>query len=603
MRLNSLLYNVSIHRCLLTLTRRSFSKRATRSEVQKTLTSVSETTTKTLTEASAAIPPLPVSSSSSIAKSSDRRHAIEAYAVPRNLEEPTISYLHGALYAVFALTVGTLAFFIYRASRYDSESEVQALHVITAKLRTYRKKSKDALLLAATESGEISMGDKKEATIKWWSSGPNEAETSILLVASDGESAAIWGLVHARLAEILKGKSVRILSFHRSGSRSQCVPLSLRMRDMELVQKITRLRGVPSKTIIVQQGEGSWSGLAYTMLNSEKIQGLVCVAPLLNHRGRQMAWVDAAICASRVAHADDPGLLKRLLDPPPVHVSSELAKALDESSKKRGLMVDFFDNQLGIVNRGNNPDEKAIRDSKRFDEDFRRRQSTLSVLNESETYLVRTCCESLGEKDIKPVVKVLTYSPEVLPSFLPPESLMVFEAAFLTSAHAVGSFLVTSDEKKTILERDRAINRREIVSEMSGGLLNLHADSTAVAEAASSPSYDIARIKHAFGSIFRTVLLATMSNIKQRSDAIEQSRSFKVLEDERVKHLPSHPDFDITLVHYNKEKRDNDNDERLGVFSIPLQLEEAVVDQVIQILEKETRSKERNGYLHFFATK
>jgi len=557
---------------------------------------VSEPSTTLLTEAQRSVP---VSSSFSISTLSDRRNAIEAHIVPRNLEEPTKSYIHGAFYTAFALTVGALAFFIYRASRYDSESEAQALHVITAKLRTCRKEAKDALLRTATDSGEIPLGVDNEGLIKWWSSGPRNSETSILLAASDGENAAIWGLVHARLAELVKDKSVRIVSFHRAGARSQNVPLSLRMRDMELVQKDSRFGKIPSKTIIVQQGEGTWAGLAYSALNSDSVRGLVCVAPLLNHRGRQMAWIDAVLGASRVAHTDDPGLLRRLLDPPPVYVSNELAKALDESSQKRGLMVDFFNNQLGVVNRGNNPEEKAERDSKRFDEDFRRRKSTQSVLNESETNLLRTCCESLQEKTNKPAVKVLTYSPNVLPSFLPPESLMVFEAAFLASAHAVGSFLVKPGEDKISLERNRAANRRKIIAEMSGGLLNLQ---TGEEETVSTSSYDIARIKHAFGSVFQSLSLAAMSSTAERSNAIEQSRPFRILEEERRKHLPLRPEFDITLVHYNSDRKADD--ERLGVFSIPLQLEGAIVDQIIQILDKEIglEDKEKSGYSHYYST-
>ena len=597
-----MLNNVSLIRRSFLISSRSFSRVSTsdvsvKAEQGTAKSLVSESSSTLLTKAHGSVP---VASSLSISKLSDRRNAIEAHIIPRNLEEPTISYIHGAFYTAFALTVGTLAFFIYRASKYDSESEAQALHVITAKLRTCRKEAKDALLRTATESGEIPLGmDNEGGLIKWWSSGPRNSETSILLAASDGENAAIWGLVHARLAELVKDKSVRIVSFHRAGARSQNVPLSLRMRDMELVQNDSRFGKFPSKTIIVQQGEGTWAGLAYSALNSDSVRGLVCVAPLLNHRGRQMAWIDAVLGASRVAHADDPGLLRRLLDPPPVYVSNELAKALDESSQKRGLMVDFFNNQLGVVNRGNNPEEKADRDSKRFDEDFRRRKSTQSVLNESETNLVRTCCESLQEKKNKPAVKVLTYSPNVLPSFLPPESLMVFEAAFLASAHAVGSFLVKPGENKISLERNRAANRRKIISEMSGGLLNLQ---TGEDEPVSSSSYDIARIKHAFGSVFQSLSLAAMSSTAERSNAIVQSKPFRILEEERIKHLPLRPEFDITLVHYNSDRKTDD--ERLGVFSIPLQLEGAIVDQVIQILDKETglEDKEKVGYSHYFST-
>ncbi len=148
MRLHSLLNNVSFIRRSCLTSSRSFS-RVSKSDVSVTLVKaaeqgtaksfVSEPSTTLLTEAQRSVP---VSSSFSISTLSDRRNAIEAHIVPRNLEEPTKSYIHGAFYTAFALTVGALAFFIYRASRYDSESEAQALHVITAKLRTCRKEAK-----------------------------------------------------------------------------------------------------------------------------------------------------------------------------------------------------------------------------------------------------------------------------------------------------------------------------------------------------------------------------------------------------------------------------------------------------------------------------
>jgi hypothetical protein len=118
----------------------------------------------------------------------------------------------------------------------------------------------------------------------------------------------------------------------------------------------------------------------------------------------------------------------------------------------------------------------------------------------------------------------------------------------------------------------------------------------------SSSSYDIARIKHAFGSVFQSLSLAAMSSTAERSNAIVQSKPFRILEEERIKHLPLRPEFDITLVHYNSDRKTDD--ERLGVFSIPLQLEGAIVDQVIQILDKETglEDKEKGGYSHYFST-
>jgi len=592
-RLQPLLKIISNHRRFYFLQRYFSTKRKLETETQLSNTSTSLPTKGTSISSNVSLP--------IVSALSDRRQAIEAYAVPRNLEEPLVNYFNGIIYALFAVTVGTLAFFMYRASQYDSESELQALHLITAQLRTCRKRAKDALINVATDSGEFFYNSGK-GSIKWWSSGPRDAEISILLAASDGETAAVWGLVHAQLSKSLIGKSVRIISFHRTDARTKSIPLTLRMRDMALLQEHSLLNSESSKTIIVQQGEGTWAGLAHASLNSDKVLGLVCVVPLINHRGRQMAWVDAAIGASRVAYADDPGLLKRLLDPPHVYVSTELAKALDESSKTRVLMVDFFNNQLGVVNRGG-PEEKAMRDSKRFDEDFRRRQSTLSILNESEKNLVQKCCETLNEKTSIPKIRVLTYSAEALPSFLPPESLMVYEAAFLSSAHAVGAFLIKPGKEKFTYENESSVYRKLIISEMSGGLLNLQTNETKDTSESeimsASSSYDMARIKHAFVSVFRALSLSTMNSISQRSNAIEQSRPFKIFEEERHKHLPSSPKFDITLVHTNN----NVKEEITGIVSIPLQLENAVVEQILNIMEQEEKKEdnkvELRGYLHW----
>jgi hypothetical protein len=602
-RLQPLLKIISNHRRFFFLQRFFSTKRKLETEIQLSHTSSSTLPSSTLPSSTKGTS---ISSNVSlpiVSALSGRRQAIEAYAVPRNLEEQLVNYFNGVLYALFAVTVGTLAFFIHRASQYDSESEIQALHVITTHLRTCRKRAKDALINVTTDSGEIFYNSGK-GSIKWWSSGPRDAKISILLAASDGETAAVWGLVHAQLSKALIKKSVRIISFHRTDARTKSIPLTLRMRDMALLQEHSLLNSESSKTIIVQQGEGTWAGLAHASLNSEKVLGLVCVVPLINHRGRQMAWVDAAIDASRVAYADDPGLLKRLLDPPQVYISPELAKALDESSKTRGLMVDFFNNQLGVVNRSG-PEEKAIRDSKRFDEDFRRRQSTLSILNEAEKNLVQKCCETLNEKKSIPKIRVITYSAEALPSFLPPESLMVYEAAFLASAHAVGAFLINPGKEKSIFENESSVNRKMIISEMSGGLLNLKTNETRdtseseIMSASSSSSYDIARIKHAFLSVFRALSLSTMNSMSQRSNAIEQSRPFKILEEERRKHLPSSPKFDITLVHTNNDVKE----EITGIVSIPLQLENAVVEQVLNIMEQEEKKEdnkvELRGYLHW----
>ena len=63
--------------------------------------------------------------------------------------------------------------------------------------------------------------------------------------------------------------------------------------------------------------------------------------------------------------------------------------------------------------------------------------------------------------------------------------------------------------------------------------------------------------------------------------------------------MPSSPKFDITLVHTNN----NVKEEITGIVSIPLQLENAVVEQVLNIMEQEEKKEdnkvELRGYLHW----
>lgn len=71
---------------------------------------------------------------------------------------------------------------------------------MAAQLRRQRAAAKQALQRAATLYGELPIGRRAGAGIKFWATGPLDADVMLLLHAEDGETSAMWGFVHEALA-------------------------------------------------------------------------------------------------------------------------------------------------------------------------------------------------------------------------------------------------------------------------------------------------------------------------------------------------------------------------------------------------------------------
>lgn len=466
--------------------------------------------------------------------------------------------------------VSGLVLLMYRASKRDATGDRLAMEAIAAELRLRRVAAKKQLLAAATESGEIPLGNGK--SIKWWSSGPSDADVYVVLAAEDRETAAVWGGVHARLAQsflqarsaattaagagtdvsandveghhiILPTESVRIISFHRvdpaapppTSNALHNRPVSLRAGDVDtlvshlckhrnsavssasvsslrsssvtsnstlsasLYQSILNVFGwlwgsVPAPTsaspssssamhrgdghetprvLVVHQGQGAWAGLAYTSIHHDTCLGAVCVAPLYMNRGRQMAWVDAIVAASRMKRESDPKVLEHLLDPPPVDVSDDFKVRLDALIPRRAEILKFY-SSLGF---GNN--QAAI--DGRFAEDFRRMRSSQPVISELETRML----ESRGDDTLgstgtlisghqqqqlwtqHPIIRAITYAPDALPSFIGSESRAVVESFFLLSANRIGQ-LASDPSSRRMIDEAWAAVQPAVSAELKG---------------------------------------------------------------------------------------------------------------------------------------
>lgn len=279
-----------------------------------------------------------------------RREAVRSDNLPAKYVPHTLTQIQkGSYFSLFALS-GGLVLVMYLLGREDDETTAKDKMALMAQaLRRQRAGAKEALLSCTTDAGEVDLGRGK--AIRWWATGPADADTFVLLHAEDGETAAVWGYVHAALAErlasgasgsgvsvgddSLPARSVRIVSFHRTGvvpAPQRSTPLSLRVRDADAVMQHVCLAGraaarqrsggwarlwarddQPPRAVLVAQGEGAWGGLAWTGLHSGGVgegaarsspyvaAGAVLVAPIQFYRGAYQAWWDAVVCASRTS--------------------------------------------------------------------------------------------------------------------------------------------------------------------------------------------------------------------------------------------------------------------------------------------------------------
>ena len=391
-----------------------------------------------------------------VASSALRRAALEDLPTPRSLEEPFVERARGTASGIFFILIAGAVALIYAATREHSPAiDAKRMTAAAEALRAARVRARAALLAATTASGSIAVGLADGGQrLKWWASGPANAKTVVVFGAESGESAAVWGSVHAELAARVAGSSVRVVSFHRAGALPRApgvaAPLSLYLRDTDVLlaalyeeaqTEASAERGwrawfFPAasasrpRVVFVGSGESAWGALTAAGLRAPAAPtaDAVLVAPVLFYRGRLMAWLDAITGASKVPYEDDPGLLTRLLDAPNVDVSPSLQEALDASAPRRKAMVSFF-SDFGAPGA-----TEAMR--VRFSEDFRRARSGVSVLSSAEQSVVSACATALQRSGSR--ARVLTFGPQTHPSWVHDSMRIGVQALWLLSALAVG---------------------------------------------------------------------------------------------------------------------------------------------------------------------
>jgi hypothetical protein len=543
-----------------------------------------------------------------------RREAIRSGLITGSgtVKAPVVTRAYHGFYAALFVVIAGLFFFIYRLSESSGDRVNKArMEFATAVLRRHRRAAKARLLAAATEQGEIHLsqprlrprraaeaaaaagaeaaeaGAARCESIRYWSSGPRDARAFVLLHAEDGESAALWGYVHALLAPQLEalagagGPRVRLVSFHRSQPAAQggaplepawhSTPLSLRQRDAELMlrrlEQEARATAAasgdamgeqqPRSFLLVSQGEGVWGNLATAgsfaappggkvspilaevapLLASWRPIGSVLVSPLLLHRGRRQAWIDALPAASRVTKSSDPAALERLLDPPrlpdPEGVGPDgerLLQDLDRRAPKRKELADasrvlggsssVLEGLARAMKRSADPAAAqgtpvAVRSrtpmdsqERRLAEDMRLERSSLPVLDATEARVLAARARTLGRpptaahmdgaesmaggEQACPRVTVVGHGPASLPRFLGEDANRLHTLVWLlTAALAPGDITQPSVEARLAFAERRIRNQGDMVVELSGGSRGALAAAEAIEKAVSAPGFKV----------------------------------------------------------------------------------------------------------------
>ena len=244
---------------------------------------------------------------------------------------PLTRVQRGLYLALFAATAALAATFYYLVSEDDETRPSAGMRLLVSHLRSLRAAARTELLATATENGEVPMS--RSHVLRWWATGPRDADVVVLLVADDGETAAFWGGVHAALARkvaashALRGTvtagadvaptsppSVRIVSFHRActavdGSTllSHGRPLTLRLADISAIldaascnaataaapdaaprlqkwawlspggasggDNVAQRLPLQKRVVVVSHGEGVWAALAYAGSSPADVTG------------------------------------------------------------------------------------------------------------------------------------------------------------------------------------------------------------------------------------------------------------------------------------------------------------------------------------------
>jgi len=430
-----------------------------------------------------------------------RRARVLDDLTPRKFEERVGETAGRNAYNLVAAVIAGALLLLYKVTVDDEAALKQEMLATTAELRRRRAHAKRALLTAAAapggETGELDVGRSKY--VKYYAAGPADGDMLVLLQAEDGDTAALWGLVVARLAAEMP--RARIVAFHRPGihfNPSKGVQLTLRMRDRDAVlgHFLTEMRsarrvaastsgsgGIGGKwwggssgssasgnlnsagprVISVSHGEGAWANAVFAATHSDSVAAAICVHPLLMYRGKRTAWVDAVNVASRVTAATDPDALQRTLDPPPLDADPQLLAMEAARREAAGAVVKMAKTISGRAADATDP-------ARRLAEDMRRQRATETVLSELDVQLLLSVGATAG-KEGAPAVHALTIAPDALPRFVRRDQLLSTATWLLQATNALGMAWANEPARERVTTA-RAEAARDMATELSNGMFS-----------------------------------------------------------------------------------------------------------------------------------
>ena len=543
-----------------------------------------------------------------------RRQLIEAQIIPPKYEESVGQKARRWSFFILGGVVASIILGLYALSRSNSTAEeLKIMEEIVQYLRKERKKAKQLLLSCVDNTGEITLN--KELHLRWWATGPQNADIYIILVGTDdnGENAGIWGQVYHQLVQSLhihsitntsslpSNPSIRIVTFHHKPieghTLSKYRPISLGMQDIEKlitsIHKPSSKSSVP-KILLVEQGEGTWRSLAYTGLHVPNTLGMVSISPVYFHRGKRLAWYDALPQLSRIIglqnYATNKELIQAYLDPPVVNLTPEMEQLLDKQTPRRLETIKFFSN-IGFRNID-------VTLAKRFAEDIRSNRAKESVLSNTENTILSGCGKNIAiiedTKTVtkKPIVRAITYGEDILPSFLPHYIRNHIEYYFLLAANTIGTFMISDKDRESIQKERKYILEQLKLQALGTSNTNKDEENESSSFGLSMPSlesmlpqtYEGIQLKYAFRMLPVWLGLSSVSSIKP-----EKSIGYQSLENELQSIFPSN--FQVTLFH----NPPNETKYKTGVVSFPLQCSSAIAEEIIDVL---TLSLQSNSVIH-----
>lgn len=440
--------------------------------------------TRALGIGSAASTGVPAMYSRSPTGIAERRAELANVTIPRIQQAPLLEEARSYAYNTLAVVVGAILLGIYLASsRYSPAHEEAIMTELVAELRKQRKQGKKQLLEASNASGTIPIPSRADVPVsqrpqlRWWSTGPSDADVYILLAATEGDSSTLWGTAHALLATRLASHmnaaasapkpTVRIVTFHKhvpgldpvAPATTARTAVTLHSRDVDLLlrtvcpalhnKKSTEAESTTNgpKLIHVAEGTGVWGSLFLTGLRPTNTLGAVLVHPVLTPPTRHFAWMEAIPAASKLASGDAGqarSTLAKLLEPPAVEFSMELQETMDKLAPRRKTVAEFF-GSFGT---------SAAKDAaeNRFAEDFRRANASRSVLSDAEMQLLSSLLPKLRSEPQPPSIRLLGVDPSMLPTFVHADVRTNVLVALLSPIHAIGSLLLPPQTRHALLQ-------------------------------------------------------------------------------------------------------------------------------------------------------